>query len=424
MSSKHSTENDGNGPGGGRYARSVELFSRATEVIPSGIYGSKNPGFLVAGDYPYFFSRAEGARVWDADGNEYIDYMCGFGSQILGYGNPAVDDHAIEQIRRGDLLPCPPPEMVDLAERLRDLIHGMDWSVFAKNGTDATTLAISMARVHTGKPYILMAEGAYHGAANWCSSNDYPILKDKAEVLTFPYGDMETLRRLFAEHRGQIAAIILTPYHHAVFGDSIMPEEGWYPGVQELCRREGALFILDDIRANFRLSIHGSHDYFGAQPDLICMGKAVANGYPLAVLMGRNDFRKTAGGFFITGTFWMSGGPIIAALRTLDYLEAHDVIDGLQKKGAAFREGLIEAAGREGYELVISGPPAIPFLRFKDDPDLYHNQVWAAEMARLGIFVHPHHNWFISHAHGEAELQKTFEAARTAFARTREHFAE
>jgi glutamate-1-semialdehyde 2,1-aminomutase len=411
-------------PGRGRYDKSMDLFSRATRVIPSGIYGSKNPGFLVAGEYPYFFTRAEGSRVWDADGNEYIDYMCGFGSQILGYGNAEVDRDALARIGDGDLLPCPPPEMVELAEVLAGEIKGMDWSVFAKNGTDATTLAISLARVHTGKPYVLMAEGAYHGAANWCSSNDYPILKDKAEVRTFPYGDIDALRRLFQELRGLIAAVILTPYHHAVFGDSLMPPEGWYPAVEDLCRRERALFIMDDIRANFRLSYAGSHAHFGANPHMVCMGKAVANGHPLAVLMGRGELKKTAGGFFITGTFWMSAGPIIAALKTLEVLKREGVVEGLQDKGRRFRDGLKQAAASEGYELTVSGPPAIPFVRFSSDPDLYHNQVWASRMAAEGIFVHPHHNMFISHAHSEDDFLRTFEAARRAFAYTREHFGD
>ncbi len=408
-----------NGPPGDRYKKSADLFSRAAKVIPSGIYGSKNPGFLVSGEYPYFFSRGRGSKVWDADGNEYIDYMCGFGSQIIGYGNPEVDEAALNQIGQGDLLPCPPPEMVDLAELLCADIAGMDWAVFAKNGSDATTLAVSLARVHSGKPYVLMAEGAYHGAANWCSSNDFPILRDKSEVRTFTYGDPESLKELFYELRGQIAAVILTPYHHAVFVDSQMPGEGWYPKVESLCRREGALFIMDDIRANFRLDYGGSHRHFNAEPDMICMGKAVANGYPLAVLMGRNQLRKTAGGFFITGTFWMSSGPIIAALKTLQFLKDNQVVEKLQERGRYFAEGLKLAASASGYQIIVSGPPAIPFMRFAHDPDLYHNQVWAARMAERGIFVHPHHNWFISYAHSDEDFARTFDAARESFEETR-----
>ena len=146
-------------------ARSKELFERAAKVIPGGIYGSKSPGFLVPGAYPYYIERAKGCRMWDADGNEYIDYLCGFGSQIAGYGNERVDGPALRRAADGDLLDQPAPVMVELAERLVRQVDGTAWAVFVKNGTDATTLALTMARVRTGKQVAVVAHGAYHGAA-------------------------------------------------------------------------------------------------------------------------------------------------------------------------------------------------------------------------------------------------------------------
>ena len=194
-----------------RYSKSQSVFERAAKVIPGGIYGSKSPGFTVPGQFPYFFTEGEGCRVKDADGNSYIDYLCGFGSMVLGFGNPVVDNPAIEQLKKGDLLNCPSPVFVDLAERLTQLIDGMGWTVFAKNGTDATTLAVTASRVHTGKRRILMASHAYHGSANWCSTNQFPVLDDQDYVHTFPYGDEEALKELFHTYRDDIACIILTP---------------------------------------------------------------------------------------------------------------------------------------------------------------------------------------------------------------------
>ena len=403
-----------------RYEKGQNLYHRAAAVIPGGIYGSKSPGFTVPGRFPYYFTEASGGRITDADGNQYIDYLCGFGSMILGFGNPVVDDPAISQLRKGDLLNQPGPEMVELAERLTGLIHGMDWSVFTKNGTDATTLAVSLARVKTGKSYVLMARGAYHGSANWCSSNDFPVLRDKDEVRSFEYGNISELEALFAELKGQVAAIILTPYHHAAWADQLMPPEGWHDGVRRLCDSEGALFIMDDIRANFRLSIKGSHTVMNARPDMVAMGKSLANGYPIGVLMGNEEMKKTASGFFITGTFWTSTVPFTAALAALDEMERVDVVSHANAMGRRLKTGLEAAAGEAGYQINCTGPDAIPFMTFTNDKDLWHNQEFSARMAAKGVYLHPHHNWFLSWAHKEKDIDETIEKARKAFIEVRE----
>ncbi|MBI9101753.1 MAG: aminotransferase class III-fold pyridoxal phosphate-dependent enzyme [Spirochaetales bacterium] len=401
-----------------KFDTSIELFKRAADVIPGGIYGSKAPGFVIPGSYPYYFKRGKGCRLWDVDDNEYIDFLCGYGSQILGYGYDSVDEVAARQMRAGDLLNGPQPLMVELAEKLTDQVEGMDWSVFAKNGTDTTTLAVSIARVHTGKKKVIMAKGAYHGAANWCSTNDFPELTDKQDVLSFTYNDLEELRNLYKAYKGEIAAIILTPYHHPAFEKQVMPNPGFYEVVRKLSDVEGSLFILDDIRCNFRLSLKGSHVFFKTQPDLITMGKSIANGQPISVLMGCKEFMKTAGSFFITGTFWMSGVPFAASLETLKIMEEVDIIGHMNRMGGILKEGLISLGKEYGFSIEITGAPAIPFMTFEGDPDLFRNQVFCSEMTKMGIYLHPHHNWFISFAHKENDINKTLETAREAFAIT------
>jgi glutamate-1-semialdehyde 2,1-aminomutase len=306
--------------------------------------------------------------------------------------------------------------MVELAERLVGLVEGSAWAVFVKNGTDATTLALSLSRVRTDKPVAIVAEGAYHGAANWCSSNLFPVLADEQrDVLSFPYNDLSALERRFEENRGRIACLILTPYHHPTFAPQLMPDPKLYETARRLCDEEGALLVMDDIRANFRLHRRGSHVRFGARPDLWCMGKALGNGYPISVLMGTEALRATASGFFITGTYWMSAVPMVAAMATLDEMERLGGIARLELLGSMLREGL-ESAGREkGFGARVSGPAAIPFLTFDEDPNLYLNQRFGAAMARRGVFMHPHHNWFMSLAHTEADIERSLEAAREAF---------
>lgn len=402
----------------GKFARSLEYFERAARVIPGGIYGSKSPGFLVPGHYPYYLSGASGCRIRDIDGNEFIDFLCGYGSQIVGYGNKNVDKPALEQIAAGDLLNQPHPVMVELAERLVGAVSGMGWAVYAKNGTDVTTLAVSLARADTGKQIVIAAEGAYHGAANWCSSNVFPVFAEEEQknVAYFKYNDIEGLEALFRRHRGKIACIILTPYHHPTFKAQEMPSPEFFPAVERLCNTEGAYFIMDDIRANFRLAQSGSHVRFGAHPHMVTMGKAMANGYPLSVLLGSNDLAKTASGFFITGTYWMSAAPMLAAMATLDEIERLGGVERLEKLGLMLKEGLESLGRTAGFGAKVSGPPAIPFLTFDEDPDLYLNQKFCAAMADRGIFMHPHHNWFISLAHTERDIGITLEAAEAVFA--------
>jgi len=400
-----------------RFEHSRQYFERAAKVIPGGIYGSKSPGFLVPGHYPYFLSSASGCRIRDVDGNEFIDYLCGYGSQIVGYGNERVDGPAMAQIARGDLLNQPHPAMVELAERLVADIEGMDWAVFCKNGTDATTLAASIARADTGKQMVIAARGAYHGAANWCSSNVFPVFvaEEQRNVVYFDFNDLKGLKALFETHRGKIACVILTPYHHPTFKPQEFPSDDFFPTVESLCAAEGAHFIMDDIRANYRLAKGGSHVRFGAHPRLVTMGKALANGHPISVLLGSDALRRTASSFFITGTYWMSAAPMVAALAALDEMERLGGIPRLEAMGTLLKDGL-EALGREsGFTARVSGPPAIPFLTFDEDANLYLNQEFCAAMADRGVYLHPHHNWFISLAHEVSDIDATLEAARVVF---------
>ncbi|MFW5688945.1 MAG: aminotransferase class III-fold pyridoxal phosphate-dependent enzyme, partial [Spirochaetota bacterium] len=266
------------------------------------------------------------------------------------------------------------------------------------------------------KPVVLMAHHAYHGAANWCSSNEFPVLEDRRDVHEFRYNDLDELTRLFAEHAGRIAAVILTPYHHPAFGASVMPSPEWYPSIHRLLETEGALMIMDDIRANFRIHPRGSHVHFGARPDLICMGKSIANGSPLGVLLGTEALQKSASRFFVTGTFWTSAAPMVMASVCMREIERTGALEHMNAMGKLLADGLTSAGADHGFSVEISGPPAIPALTFAGDPDLYLNQAFCARMALRGVYLHPHHNWYISNAHREADISETVEKAGEVFA--------
>lgn len=406
-----------------KFDKSFELFRRAIDVIPGGIYGTKSPNFAIPGSFPYFIEYGKGSHIYDVDGNEYIDYLCGFGTNLLGYGYEKVNKKIAERAAKGEIFNTATPEFVELAELLVKRIDSMDWALFGKNGTDVTTFAVTLSRIKTDKKKIVMVKGAYHGTAPWAAPDEWTVLDDKKDIVFFKYNDLDALKGIFEKYKGQIAAIILTPYHHPAFGDQIMPVPEFYPTVESLCKSEGALFIMDDIRCNFRLHPNGSHKYFNAHPDLVCMGKSIANGHPTSVVMGRKELYKDATNVYATGTFWFQAGALAAAIETLKEFERLKTVDVMMKTGKKFAKGMLDCAKEAGLEVTLSGAPTLPFMTFKGDRDLYYNQIFCAETTKRGVYLHPHHNWFICAAHTDADLDRTFEIAKIGFKAVKEAMA-
>jgi glutamate-1-semialdehyde 2,1-aminomutase len=326
---------------------------------------------------------------------------------------------------RGSCFNHPGEAMVQLGERLVDLVPGTDWAVFAKNGSDVTTWATRVAREHTSQSKIVMVRGAYHGTDAWCTAYPGGVLPDdRTNVLQMDWNRLDELEELVARHRGQIAGVILTPYHHPTYAAQQMPADGFWSGVRQICDREEILLILDDIRACFRLDIHGSHQVFGIQPDLICYSKSMANGHPIAAAMGHSALREAAEAVFLSGTFWFSPVPMVAALTTLCILEETHAIRHMARLGTRLKEGLQSCAADHGYRVTVSGPPALPYMTFDDDPDLYHMQAFCREMIARGIFLHPHHNWFLSAAHTDGDVDRALEVADVAFGQIRQQLGD
>lgn len=413
------------------FEHSEALLARARKVIPGGIYGHQTPRMLVMGAYPYFFARGEGSHVWDVDGNEYIDYMCSYGPIVLGHRHPRVEEAARRQIAEGNCFNAPTPVWVELAEHLVSITPFADWAVFAKNGSDVCTWAIEVAREATGRPKIVAAAGAYHGTHAWCTplpGGTTP--EDRANVVNFRYNDLADLRRVVAENRGQIAGIILSPFRHDAAHDSEMPAEGFLAGVRKLCDEEGMAFILDDVRAGFRLHLGGSGEYFGVRPDLSCYCKAIANGYPLSACVGRNELREAAQAVFFTGSYFTSAVPMAASLACLKELEESDGIERMRAVGERLREGMLSQARAAALEVTWSGPPPLPFMTFKADraalarSKFARSKVFCAECARRGVYFAPMHNWFISAAHTQGDIERTLEVTEQAFKAVRAQFAD
>lgn len=217
------------------HTKSREWFERALNVIPSGIYGHLGPSeglFLPLEKWPLISSKAEGTYFWDMDGNRYLDFMCAYGPNVLGYNDPEVDAAALEQLKSGNCTTAPSYKMVECAELLVDTVESADWAYFMKNGTDATTFSVMCARAHTRRKKVVFFKGYYHGNDPWAMKADYPgiLPEDVANNIIVPWFDMEALEKAWEETKGDIAALIAQPYDHGNFYDNVC-------STNEKCRR-------------------------------------------------------------------------------------------------------------------------------------------------------------------------------------------
>ncbi|WP_226581496.1 aminotransferase class III-fold pyridoxal phosphate-dependent enzyme [Acuticoccus sediminis] len=397
--------------------RDRSLRQRAATVIPGGMWGHQRAAAVPAG-YPQFFRAGEGARVTDVDGNTYIDFMCSWGPIILGHRHPAVDAAARAQWDLGDCLDGPTEHAVILAELLVETIPHAEWALFQKNGTDATTACVTIARAGTGRRRILVAQGAYHGAVPWCSPSLVGVTaEDRAHIRTYAYNDAESLRAAAEEAGGDIAGIIVSALKHDLGKRQELPDPAFARAAREICDATGAALILDDVRAGFRLDLGGSWETVGVRPDLAAYSKAIANGHALAAVTGTERFRDAASRAFFTGSFWTGGAAMAAAVATITELSRIDGPARIEAAGLRLRAGLAGQAERHGIEIVQSGPPAMPLVQFVGDtPEAATGEAFCREALARGVYMHHRHNMFLSCAHTDAEIDRALEATDGAFA--------
>ena len=392
-----------------------KLRVRAARVIPGGMFGHLNTNRLPAG-YPQFFERGDGCHLWDVNGRRYVDFMCSWGPIVLGHHHPAVAEAVQRQMAAGDTLNGPSERMVELAERLVRLVAHADWAMFSKNGTDATTTCVTLARAATGRRKILVAQGAYHGAIPWCTPNPLGVtLEDRTHLLTFKYNDVGTLETAVQRAGDDLAGIVVSAFRHDFGLDQELPDPLFARRVRELCDASDAALILDDVRAGFRMTLRGSWDLVGVQPDLSAWSKAIANGHALAAVTGNDRYREAATKIFVTGSFWCSAVSMAAAVATLDELERIDGPARMRAMGLRLREGIAKQAAAVGIGVRQSGPPQMPTLLFDDDPDFAKGERFTLEALKRGVYLHPKHNMFLSTAHTEADIDFALEATKAAF---------
>lgn len=398
------------------------LRDRAATVIPGGMYGHVNVvGWSLPSNYPQFFSRSEGDRLWDVDGQSYVDMLCSWGPILLGYADPTVDAAAREQAQQLDAANGTSARMVELAELLVDTVSAADWAMFAKNGNDATTTCCTIARAATGRRKILKAKAAYHGA----SPAFTPVLggitpEDRANLIEVTYNDIASFEAAAAEHDGDVAAVILTPFQHDGHVDQELADPAFARAVRELCDRIGAVLILDEVRTGFRLDIRGSWEPLGVRPDLSAFSKALGNGHAISAVTGTDALRDAVGSIFVTGSFWYSAVSMAAAIATITKARDTDVIETMRLRGEQLRAGIATQAATHGVAVSQTGPVQLPLILFPDDDeDLTLGQAFVGAALEGGAYLHPWHNMFLSGAHTEESINQVLAATDLGFTAVR-----
>ena len=392
------------------------LRARAEAVIPGGMYGHQSVG-LLPDSYPQFFARGSGAHLWDVDGRKYLDFMCAYGPNLFGYADPGIDAAYIRQLADGDALTGPTALMVEMAEAFVGMVTHADWAIFCKNGTDATSMAMVTARAHTRRKVIVLAKGAYHGAAPWCVPRPTGTTReDKANQVFCTYNDIESLEAAVALAGDDLAAVFAAPFKHDAFVDQKAPDPAYAKRARALCDERGALLVIDDVRAGFRVARDCSWSALGVEPDLSTWGKCIANGHPISALLGNDKARAAAASIYVTGSFWFAGAAMAAGAETLKRIRTSDYLERIERLGEALRYGLTERAAAAGFGFRQTGPATMPLFLFDDDRDLAKGFAWSAAMLERGVYVHPWHNMFMCAAMTEADIAFALDTAESAFA--------
>jgi glutamate-1-semialdehyde 2,1-aminomutase len=398
-----------------RYAKSEELLERAVRTVPLGSQTfSKSKTQYPWGVSPYFMMRGQGSRVWDVDGNEYVDFVNALAAVTLGYGDPDVTEAVRRQLDDGIIFSLPHPLEMEVAERIVAMVPCAEMVRFGKNGSDATSGAIRLARAFTGRDRVAVC--GYHGWQDWYigSTARHRGVPGAVRELTqaFAYNDLPSLERVLDGHPGEFATVILEPMNVSE------PAPGFLQGVKDLAHRHGALLAFDETITGFRFSNGGAQELFGVTPDLATFGKGIANGYPLSAVAGRADVMKLMEEIFFSFTMGGETLSLAAAKATLDKLEREPVTKTLAARGQVALDGTAKLLRETGLtqSIAVSGHPSWGFLTFADAGGYSSFEIktlFLQEMFARGILTLGTHN--LSYAHSDADIARLMAAYGEVF---------
>lgn len=391
--------------------KSFEFYEEAQRLIPGGMGGIRRPYNFVPGEYPIFFEEAKGGKVKDVDGNWYIDMLCAYGPIIIGHREKEIDNAVIDQIKKkGFCMSLVQPLQNILAKKITQIIPCAEMVVFTKTGSDSTTLAIRVARGYTGRKKILRC--GYHGWHDWCVEVKGGIPEKLYEdVYEFHYNNLEEAEKLVNEHKDDLAAIIITPVGHPLAHPVEMPKPGFLESLKEMCHKNNAVLIFDEIRSGFRFSIGGAQKVFGVTPDLACFGKAMANGYEISMLCGKREIMDVItppNRVFVSSTYFPNSLAMVASLKTIEILERDNVLDDIKKKGEKFSSIVEKYIKKHDFPVEFSGSPFMPYITFKKDNEEKYKKYRTAfytNLIRRKVFLQPYHHGYICARHTMKDIK-------------------
>ncbi|WP_319402082.1 aminotransferase class III-fold pyridoxal phosphate-dependent enzyme [uncultured Anaeromusa sp.] len=393
-----------------RYQVSEEWLNRALKSIPLGTQTfSKSRTQYPFGVSPYYAQKAKGCRLWDVDGNEYIDCISSLCSVTLGYNDPDVTQAVREQLEDGVIFSLPHKLEVEVSEEIIKMVPSAEMVRFGKNGSDATSGAIRLARAYTGRDRVAVC--GYHGWQDWyigSTARNKGVPKSTQELThSFVYNQIETLQQVLKQHPGEFAAVIMEAMNVSE------PQEGFLQEVQTLAKQHGALFILDETITGFRYANGGAQELFGLQPDLATFGKGLANGYPVSAVAGRADIMKLMEEIFFSFTFGGETLSLAASLATMKKLQREPVVETIRQRGSELQEGLKSLIASHEVESFcsVAGHPSWSFFVIKDTERYSLWQIktlFLQEMFKQGILTFGTHN--INYAHQKTDVQCILQA--------------
>lgn len=393
-----------------RYQSSEEMLERALKSIPLGTQTfSKSRTQYPHGVSPYYAQKAKGCRLWDLDGNEYIDCISSLCAVTLGYNDPDVTSAVREQLEDGVIFSLPHKVEVEVAEEVIKMVPCAEMVRYGKNGSDATSGAIRLARAYTGRDRVAVC--GYHGWQDWyigSTLRNRGVPKATRDMThTFQYNDIDSLHALFRQYPGEFAAVIMEPMN------VVEPEPGFLQQVQDLTNQHGALFVLDETITGFRFANGGAQELFGLKPDLATFGKGLANGYPVSAVVGRADVMALMEEIFFSFTFGGETLSLAAALATMKKLQKEPVIETLITNGTMLQKGLRERVVRHSVEdfCSVAGHPTWSFFVIADCAPYSLWQIktlFLQEMLKRGILTFGTHN--LNYAHSVDDINTILQA--------------
>lgn len=396
-----------------KITESLNLREKAKEIIPNCSQTfSKSVLQFVQGVAPVFLDRGDGSHVWDVDGNEYIDYAMALGPIILGHNYSKVTSEVNKILKKGTTFTLPHSLEIKLAELLCDIIPCAEMVRFGKNGSDATSGAVRVARAYTGRDKIICC--GYHGWQDWfiaSTTRNKGIPKTVQKLtLTFKYNNIRELKKLFSENKNQVACVIMEPV------SIIEPQKKFLQDVKDITHKNGSILIFDEVVTGFRLSLGGAQEYFKVVPDLACFGKAMGNGFPVSAIVGNRKIMKLFEEVFYSFTF---GGEIVsiaAAIATIRELKERGIIQHLWEKGRVLKDGyniLAKEISIDEYTQCIGYPPRtiITFKNKKGGDDLLLKSLFQQECINRGILFTGGHN--ICYSHSSKDIDYTLRVYQT-----------